>query len=147
MYWGIFPPRSRDFLVNILPSMNIKNITQTDVMSPDVLSIQTFCPMDVLSHRCYVSGCFAPTDFFSAGHFVPPDILSHQIFSLQMFCPCTLCLWAFCIRIFCLGTPQKWPHNKGKRLPMTGDDPNERKWLRGRFRTFAKRPIMTTHSL
>jgi hypothetical protein len=48
-------------------------ISQKDVLSPDVLSLRTFCP----------AGCFVSTDVLSLrtfclyGHFVPMDVLSH----------------------------------------------------------------------
>jgi hypothetical protein len=40
---------------------------QKDVLSPDVLSLRTFCP----------AGCFVRRTFCPAGRFVPPDVLSH----------------------------------------------------------------------
>jgi hypothetical protein len=68
-------------------------MTQTDALSPDVLSLQTFCP-----HGCFVPQMlclrmFCPHERFVCqtccpfGCFVPFDVLS-----LRMFCPSTLCL-------------------------------------------------------
>jgi hypothetical protein len=67
------------------------NITQISVMSLDVWSLWTFSPMDVLSHRRYVSGRFSSRTFVChtfcpSERFFPPDVLS-----LQKFRPCTLC--------------------------------------------------------
>jgi hypothetical protein len=51
------------------------NISQKDVLSPDVLSLRMFAP-----HGCFVcrtyrpAGGFVPPDFLSR---VPPDVLSH----------------------------------------------------------------------
>ncbi len=73
-------------------------ICKKDVLSPDVLSLRTFCPAgrfvstdvlslqtfclyggfvptDVLSHGRYVSGCFV------SGCFVPTDVLSPDVLS------------------------------------------------------------------
>jgi hypothetical protein len=78
-------------------------ISQKDVLSPDVLSLRTFCParrfvstdilslrtfclfgrfvsMDVSSHGRYVSGCFVSGCFVS-GCFVPTDVLSPDVLS------------------------------------------------------------------
>jgi hypothetical protein len=60
--------------------MDIKNMTQMDVVSLDVLSFYTFCPNGCFVPRCYISGCFVSTDMLSDGRFVPPDVLSHQRF-------------------------------------------------------------------
>jgi hypothetical protein len=73
-------------------------MTQTNVMSLDVWSLWTFTPMDVLSHRRYVSRRFSSRTFVCqtfcpSERFVPPDVLS-----LQKFCPRTLCLRTFCLR-------------------------------------------------
>jgi hypothetical protein len=76
-------------------------MTQTDVMSPDILSLQTFCHHGCFVPRMlqYVTGYFVPTDVLSAGRFVPPDVLSRRMFcpsgcfvppdvlSLRTFCP------------------------------------------------------------
>ncbi len=50
-------------------------MTQTDVLSTDVLSPRTFCPPDVLS-----DGPFVPTDVLSNGRFVATDVLSPRTF-------------------------------------------------------------------
>ncbi len=70
MYWRIFPSRSVDFSVNILPNKALLNMTQMDVLS-----------MDVLSARCYV-----------ARRFVPMDVFSLRTFCLGMFFLRTFCL-------------------------------------------------------
>jgi hypothetical protein len=63
-------------------------MTQTDVLSMDVLSPRTFCPhgrfvpMDVLSAGCFVRRTFCPTDILSPRTFCPTDVLS-----LRTFCP------------------------------------------------------------
>jgi hypothetical protein len=99
-----------------LPRKALVNMTQTDVLSTDVLSPRTFCPhgrfvrrtfcpTDVLSPRT-----FCPTDVLSLrmfcryGRFVPTDVLSLRTFCPRTFCPRTFCHWTFCLRTFCLGT-------------------------------------------
>jgi hypothetical protein len=84
-------------------------ISQKDVLSPDVLSLRTFCPAgrfvstdvlslrtfclyggfvptDVLSHGRYVSGCFVSGRFVS-GRFVPTDVLSPDVLSGHQYFP------------------------------------------------------------
>ncbi len=128
MYWGIFPPRSRDFSVNILPSMNIKNIIQTDVMSPDVLSLQTFCPHGrfvpqmlciwmFCPHRCFVCRTFCPSGYFVSPDFFPPDVLSLYVMSGH-----------FVSGFFVWAPPRNGPITKGndsqwpEMTPTTGND-------------------------
>jgi hypothetical protein len=62
--------------------MDIKTMTQTDVLSLDVLALQfwSYIPADVLFHGCYVSGCFVPMEVLYAGRFVRPDVLSRRTF-------------------------------------------------------------------
>jgi hypothetical protein len=97
-------------------------MTQTDVLSTDVLSPRTFCPhgrfvrrtycpTDLLSPRTFCPhgrfvrrtfcphGCFVRRTFCLYGRFVPTDVLSSRT-----FCPQTFCLRTFCLRTFCLGT-------------------------------------------
>jgi hypothetical protein len=49
--------------------MDNKNINQTDVICPDVFSIQTLCP----------AGCFVPPDVLSLD-VMSPDVLSPRFF-------------------------------------------------------------------
>jgi hypothetical protein len=68
---------NRFLSVKILPSKDLINMTQTDVLSTDVLSPRTFCP-----HRRFVRRTFCPTDLLSPRTFCPTDVLS-----LRTFCP------------------------------------------------------------
>jgi hypothetical protein len=43
--------------------------------------LRRFVPTEVLSHECYVSGCFVATDILSGGLFVPPNVLSLYVMS------------------------------------------------------------------
>jgi hypothetical protein len=70
MDWRIFSPCSGDLSVNILPSMDIKKMTQP------MLCLRTFCP-----YGRFVSGHFVPTDVLS------PDVLTHGRFVCWTFCP------------------------------------------------------------
>ncbi len=76
--------------------MDIKNITQMDIMSWDILSLWMFCP-----HGCFVPQmlclrCFVLTDVLSVGHFVPADVLS-----CRTFCPSGLfVLGCFVLDVF-----------------------------------------------
>ncbi len=87
MYWRIFPSRSIDFSVNILPSKALFNMTQTDVLLPEVLSPRMFCPPDVLSPDVLSCRTFCLPDVLSvrtfcpAGRFVPLDVLSTDVLS------------------------------------------------------------------
>jgi hypothetical protein len=55
--------------------MDIKNITQTDVMSLDVLSLRTFCRHRHFVPQMLCPGMFCPSRMFCpTGCFVPPDI-------------------------------------------------------------------------
>jgi hypothetical protein len=53
------------------------------VMSPDVLSLQTFCPHGHFVPRMLCLQMFCSTDVLCAERFVPPDILSCQTFYLS----------------------------------------------------------------
>jgi hypothetical protein len=47
--------------------MGIRNVSQKDVLSPDILSLTTYCPSGCFVSRTFF---FHPEDFLS-GHFVP----------------------------------------------------------------------------
>jgi hypothetical protein len=89
-------------------------MTQTDVLSTDVLSPRTFCP-----HGCFVRRTFCLMDVLSPRTFCLTDVLSlwmfcprtfcprtfcPRTFCPQTFCPRTFCPRTFCLRTFCLGT-------------------------------------------
>jgi hypothetical protein len=80
-----------------LPSMDLKIMTQTDVLSLDILSLRTFgpywhfVPKDVLSHGCYVSRRLVHRMFCPSERFVPQDVLS-------TFCPSKFCLRMLCLQ-------------------------------------------------
>jgi hypothetical protein len=63
-------------------------MTQTDILSTDVLSPRTFCP-----HGRFVRRTFCPPDVLSDGRSVPTDVLSDGCFvatdvlSPRTFCP------------------------------------------------------------
>ncbi len=101
---------NRFLLVKNTAQQGLANMTQTDVLSTDVLSSRTFCPPDILSNGYFVQRTFCPhgrfvrLTFCRYGRFVPTDVLS-----LRTFCPRTFCLRTFCLRTFCLGTnPPTW---------------------------------------
>jgi hypothetical protein len=79
------------FFRKFLKNMDTKNMTQT------VLCLWVFCPFgrfvpkDILSHGCYVSGCFVSRTFCLT------DVLFAGCLSHRRFCPCMLCLWTFCL--------------------------------------------------
>jgi hypothetical protein len=52
-------------------------MTQTDILSMDILSPRMFCP-----HGCFVRRTFCPTDVLSPRMFCPTDVLS-----LRTLCP------------------------------------------------------------
>ncbi len=111
VYRRIFPSCSIDFYQEKLPSKALVNMTQTDVLSTDVLSPRMFCP-----HGRFVRRTFCPLDVLSAGRFVCWTFCPHGRFVRRTFCPPgrfvptdvlsprTFCLRTFCLRTFCLGT-------------------------------------------
>ncbi len=68
-------------------------VSQIDVLSPDVLSLRTFCP-----HGSFVCWPFCPTDVMSLA-VMSPDILSLRMFYLSgcFISPDVLSLWTFCL--------------------------------------------------
>jgi hypothetical protein len=77
VYWRIFPSRSIDFYqLKIWPRKALVKMTQTNILSTDVLSPRTFCP-----HGCFVCRTFCPTDLLSPRtFFVATDVLSPRTF-------------------------------------------------------------------
>jgi hypothetical protein len=90
----------------------ILQMSQKDFLSPEVLSLRTFCPARHFVHRTFCpAGCFVPPDVLSrrmfcpAGRFVPPDVLSRRTFCpyghsvprmSRLLCRQMFCLWTFC---------------------------------------------------
>jgi hypothetical protein len=74
-------------LIRFFSRMDIKNLTQKDVMSPDVLSRLTFCSTEVMSPEVLSPRSFFLLDVLSlrmfcpAGRNVPPEILSMDALS------------------------------------------------------------------
>ncbi len=80
----------RLFSKYILSRRDLKYMTQTDVLSPDVLSLRMFCTPGrfvrqmlclrmFCSHRCFVCRTFSSSECF-----VPPDVLSQCVMSLDV---------------------------------------------------------------
>jgi hypothetical protein len=68
--------------LKVLSRIDIKNITQTEVMSPDVLSLGMFCPDGCFVLRTLWLRHFVLTVILSAERFVPLDVLSYRTFCL-----------------------------------------------------------------
>ncbi len=84
-----------------------------------------FVPRDVLSHGCYVSGCFFPMDVLSARCFFCRTLCLTDVLSVQMFCPAgcfvppdVLSLQTFCPFMLCHFSSKRYilDHFSSKKL-------------------------------
>ncbi len=75
----------------------------------EVFSLWTFCPHRRLVFRTfYPFGCFVLPDILSLRTFCPTDIMSLAIISPDVFSSDILSLRTFYLRMFCLDTVQLW---------------------------------------